>query len=560
MSKLIRVNINLDNSHSLTDFPVDIYSGTTTGNATNLVYGGVTTSPVTFTVDDSIMDFGLKLVSTGCLDQVLLIESPSVDCEICADFVEYYDPVPSPTPQTTQTVLESCIGSLTFVVEYNNSSQNGSPCSGGHGCNRAVFDILANSVVLGQVNLNNAGGIHDDVNRPPTYPNYPGASSGDRYNALSITSSQAQSIASNSPNGLIDFSFDCACIWSGANQNCVGSSCHTDVSWVRIIKDMGLSTEEELYNGCPNGNFIQDFDPCPPQPTPTETPNATPSATPSATSNPKGPSPTPSSTPVSTPLPSATVPDATPGPSAKPNATPNATPVSTPNSTPTVTPDATPTPTSGELVCYEYDCTSDGGDTVTYYFTNCYSGGPQSVTIPRGDSATICARESNSNLITMSPNTGTVTYAQICVGDSPDPTPTPTPSPTTETTEISAILLSNTTSAPNNANCDEGNDGLLENRVFVLYNTTWFTTNAAGKNVVKSTFSLTDGGDSSYTIHPDSIWTGGPSVFRYSSDGTYMIADSSTEGFDVGGTEKLLFQKNGNYGTTNKCGGGPGGF
>ena len=288
MSKLIRVNINLDNSHSLTDFPVDIYSGTTTGNATNLVYGGVTTSPVTFTVDDSIMDFGLKLVSTGCLDQVLLIESPSVDCEICADFVEYYDPVPSPTPQTTQTVLESCIGSLTFVVEYNNSSQNGSPCSGGHGCNRAVFDILANSVVLGQVNLNNAGGIHDDVNRPPTYPNYPGASSGDRYNALSITSSQAQSIASNSPNGLIDFSFDCACIWSGANQNCVGSSCHTDVSWVRIIKDMGLSTEEELYNGCPNGNFIQDFDPCPPQPTPTETPNATPSATPSATSNPKG--------------------------------------------------------------------------------------------------------------------------------------------------------------------------------------------------------------------------------------------------------------------------------
>ena len=135
------------------------------------------------------------------------------------------------------------------------------------------------------------------------------------------------------------------------------------------------------------------------------------------------------------------------------------------------------------------------------------------------------------------------------------PTPTPTPEATAETTEISAILLSNTTSAPNNANCDEGNDGLIENRVFVLYNTTWFTTNASGKNVVKSTFSLTDneiidGGDSSYTIHPDSIWSGGPSVFRYSSDGTYMIADSSTEG-----TEKLLFQKNGNYGTTNKCGG-----
>jgi len=471
MSKLIRVNINLDNSHSLTDFPVDIYSGTTTGNTTNLVYAGVTTSPVTFTVDDSIIEFGLKLVSTGCLDQVLLIESPSVDCEICADFVEFFDPVP--TPQTTQTVLESCINDLTFVVEYNNSGLNGSPCSGGHGCNRAVFDILANSVVLGQVNLNNGGGIHDDVNRPPTYPNYPGASSGDRYNALSITSQQAQSIASNSPNGLIDFSFDCACIWSGANQNCVGSSCHTDVSWVRIIKDMGLSTEEELYNGCPNGNFIEDFDPCPPQPSPTPSSSPVPNASPTPSSSPApNSSPTPSPTPSSSPAPNA---------SPTPSPTPSSSPA--PNASPTPSPSATASPT-----------------------------------------------------------------------------PTPSPSTAPETTEISAILLCNTTSGPNNANCDEGNDGVLENRVFVLYNTTWFTTNASGKNVVKSTFSLTDneiinGGDSSYTIHPDSIWTGGPSVFRNSSDGTYMISDNSTEG-----AEKLLFQKNGNFGTTNKCGGGPGGF
>ena len=101
MSKLIRVNINLDNSHSLTDFPVDIYSGTTTGNTTNLVYAAVTTSPVTFQIDDNILTFGLKLVSTGCLDQVLLIESPRVDCEICADFVEYLDPAPTPQPSVT---------------------------------------------------------------------------------------------------------------------------------------------------------------------------------------------------------------------------------------------------------------------------------------------------------------------------------------------------------------------------------------------------------------------------------------------------------------------------
>ena len=584
MSKLIRVNINLDNSHSLTDFPVDIYSGTTTGNTTNLVYAGVTTSPVTFTVDDSIMEFGLKLVSTGCLDQVLLIESPSVDCEICADFVEFFDP--APTPQTTQTVLESCINDLTFVVEYNNSALNGSPCSGGHGCNRAVFDILANNVVLGQVNLNNAGGIHDDVNRPPSYPNYPGASSGDRYNALSITSQQAQSIAANSPNGLIDFSFDCACIWSGANQNCVGSSCHTDVSWVRIIKDMGLPTEEELYNGCPNGNFIEDFDPCPPQPTPQPTPNTTPNATPDAT---------PNATPNATPLPTdGSTPQ--PTPDATPVATPNATPAPTPNATPAPTPQPTPSPTTevSALTCNfvfvpdNVDTTNQGLDyfqggetailtpfsnilatpvvyqgvsgsvygvcsqTTPLWFDFGQSGGGAAVTDPSG--------------VERPPIGGSCTQNRNCTYEQePSPTPQPTPEATAETTEISAILLSNTTSAPNSANCDEGNDGLLENRVFVLYNTAWFTTNAAGKNVVKSTFSLTDneiinGGDSSYTIHPDSIWTGGPSVFRDSSDGTYMIADSSTDGFDVGGTEKLLFQKNGNYGTTNKCGGGPGGF
>ena len=103
MSKLIRVNINLDNSHSLNDFPVDIYSGTTTGNTTNLILSNVTTSPVTFTVDDNINEFGLKLVSTGCLDQVLLIESPSVDCDMCADFVEYFNPSATPNPTDGST-------------------------------------------------------------------------------------------------------------------------------------------------------------------------------------------------------------------------------------------------------------------------------------------------------------------------------------------------------------------------------------------------------------------------------------------------------------------------
>ena len=98
----------------------------------------------------------------------------------------------------------------------------------------------------------------------------------------------------------------------------------------------------------------------------------------------------------------------------------------------------------------------------------------------------------------------------------------------------------------------------MENRVYVLYTTAWFTTNAAGKNVVLSAFSLTDNeiintGSSGYTIHPDSITTAGTSVFRNSSDGNYMIKDTSTQG-----TAKLLFNKSGVYGTTVTCGGGPG--
>ena len=91
----------------------------------------------------------------------------------------------------------------------------------------------------------------------------------DRYSELSIDSTQAQAIAAASPTGLIDFDFDCACIWSGPNQNCNTNNspadytgCHTDVSWVRVVKDLGLPTEEVMYNDCPSGNFITGFDPC----------------------------------------------------------------------------------------------------------------------------------------------------------------------------------------------------------------------------------------------------------------------------------------------------------
>jgi hypothetical protein len=133
-----------------------------------------------------------------------------------------------------------------------------------------VFDITANGITIGQVSMNNNGGSTDLLNYPPDStlvggPGYPGQSNRDRYNAIPVSSIDAQAIAANSPSGLIDFDFVCACIFSGPNQNCTPipqAACHQDVSWVRVIKDLNLSTEEVMYNDCPVGNFITGFDPC----------------------------------------------------------------------------------------------------------------------------------------------------------------------------------------------------------------------------------------------------------------------------------------------------------
>jgi hypothetical protein len=88
--------------------------------------------------------------------------------------------------------------------------------------------------------------------------------------------------------------------------------------------------------------------------------------------------------------------------------------------------------------------------------------------------------------------------------------------------------------------------------VWVVYNTDWFTLQG-GYNVVKSSVVLTDveiidSGTPGYTVHPNSIATDGSTILRVSADGSYMIADESTQG-----SGKLLFVKDGVYGTTTKC-------
>jgi hypothetical protein len=163
--------------------------------------------------------------------------------------------------------IVTCISSLTFIVEYNKSVLNGSPCAGdspgnSHTCDQAIFDIKANGVSIGQVNLNNGLSIYDtnaNLRRPPGYPNYPGASSRDRYGSIALTSAQAQLIAANSTDGLIDFSFDCACV---GGVNCTANNCHNGIGWVRIIRNSGLTTQQTLYSACPVGSMLQNFNPC----------------------------------------------------------------------------------------------------------------------------------------------------------------------------------------------------------------------------------------------------------------------------------------------------------
>ena len=183
-------------------------------------------------------------------------------------------------------------------------------------------------------------------------------------------------------------------------------------------------------------------------------------------------------------------------------------PTNTPTATPTGTPTATPTSTSTPIP-------------------------PTSTPIPPTSTPT------NTPTSTPIPPTST-------------PTPTNTPTSTPEPIYITSIIISSTDSPPNGANCDEPNTGLIENYVWVIYNTDWFTIEG-GYNVVKSNFSLSDveiidSGTVGYTIHPNSIVNNSSTILRSSSDGSYMVADESTQG-----SGKLLFIKDGVYGTTTKC-------
>ena len=104
----------------------------------------------------------------------------------------------------------------------------------GHLCNNAQFEVVINNVVIGTVNMNNAGeGFHpyNDLRNFPTpiskVPNTWNGSSYARYNRIDISKEQAQIIVSNSDSETVQIFL-----------RPLSSSPHNDITWLRIsLKD-----------------------------------------------------------------------------------------------------------------------------------------------------------------------------------------------------------------------------------------------------------------------------------------------------------------------------------
>jgi hypothetical protein len=105
-----------------------------------------------------------------------------------------------------------------LYVKYSNTD---GPCPGGHGCNRAKFNVYVNDVFLGIANLNNGGGPED-----------PGKNlNGDRTSILTLPSSVRFKSGKT-----MDIFIECA----------YEDGCHGGIAWVQIISNKG----EIIYDAC----------------------------------------------------------------------------------------------------------------------------------------------------------------------------------------------------------------------------------------------------------------------------------------------------------------------
>ena len=109
-------------------------------------------------------------------------------------------------------------GSYTLYVRYSNTD---GPCPGGHGCDRAKFNVYVNDVFIGIANLNNGGGPDD----PGTVPG------GDRTAVLTLPKK-----VRNKSGKTMDIFIQCA--YEG--------SCHGGIAWTQIIDDKG----QKIFDSC----------------------------------------------------------------------------------------------------------------------------------------------------------------------------------------------------------------------------------------------------------------------------------------------------------------------
>jgi len=108
MGRIVRLNISLDNSHSLDDFPVDLYSGLTSGDTTNLVYANIVSEdiPLDLMFEDSDLNISndpnnpfvphcyMRISSDGCYDEIIKLEVTPTSIPPTAT----EGPTPTPTP------------------------------------------------------------------------------------------------------------------------------------------------------------------------------------------------------------------------------------------------------------------------------------------------------------------------------------------------------------------------------------------------------------------------------------------------------------------------------
>lgn len=134
MARKVRIDLSLDNTHSLSDFPISIYSGTTSGTTTELVYANITSGPVEFEVEDSDLNIVngehpflfVRFSSDGCHDEIVKVPVPRVDCEMCVSFVPYGQPptaTPNPTNEPTPNPTASPTPSETPDATPNPTNQ-----------------------------------------------------------------------------------------------------------------------------------------------------------------------------------------------------------------------------------------------------------------------------------------------------------------------------------------------------------------------------------------------------------------------------------------------------